>query len=120
MKNVALITLIAALAFGYNTQNTVASNASDNAIEEVRGGSVGMNYDSNEETLSLRISTDGKMQRVSVVVMNSNREVVHKQIVVLSEASTLLDIPMTGNDTGVYTLQVKGDRIKYASRFKKK
>lgn len=120
MKNVALLTLIAAFAFGYNTQNTVAANTADHTIEEVRGGSVGMDYDDNAEVLSLRITTDGRLQRASITVLNSNREVVYKQIVVLPEASTIVDVPMAGNDSGVYTLQVKGDKIKFASRFKKK
>ena len=119
MKKVALITMIAAFAFGNSSQNSVAAN-SDNAIEEVRGGSVGMNYDDATDMLSLRITTNGKLQRVSITVMNSQRQVVHKQLVVLTDVSSIVDVPLAGHADGAYTLQVKGDTISYATRFKKK
>lgn len=119
MKKVALITMITAFAFGYSSQNAVAAN-SDNAIEEVRGGSVGMNYDDATDMLSLRITTNGKLQRASITVMNSQRQVVHKQLVVLTDVSSIVDIPLAGHTDGVYTIQVKGDAISFATRFKKK
>ena len=119
MKKLAYITLIAAFIFGVQTQEAFSSELNAFEMEERGEGHARIGYDDNSETLTLVLATAGMKERVIVQVL-SDRNVVIKEMFMVTGRAQTFEIDMAGLPGGAYTVQVTSKSLKETTRIKKK
>lgn len=121
MKSLVWITAAAALVFGFNPNNANANNIKNVEVAEtLNQGRVGSSYDEANETVTLRMATAQRTDRVLITISNSAGKVFYQEKALVSEKGSIVQISLSDLEEGVYELTVKGRQLSFQERFKQK
>jgi hypothetical protein len=117
MKKAAFYTLLAAIFLCAGSQTTFAEPTHMLNIEAT-GGQVSAYYNASTKSIELKMFVEGRMERVTVELIDQNKNIVYNEVFAVNTNGVEVDIPTEIYGEGIFQLQVKGLSISFRGLYK--